>query len=85
MDGEGAYVVKDTENMMRQAVAEIRDLRRRNEVLSAQAFVVEAFHAALLGHPRGMGASPDLCWEIERYLDRENRTGAAAGQETIGS
>ena len=68
MDGEGTDLVSDTDIMLRQAMHEIRELRRRNEILSAQVMVVEAFHAALLGPPRGMGASPDLCWEIERHL-----------------
>jgi len=31
-------------------------------------FVVEAFHAAMFGAPRGEGISPDLVWQIERHL-----------------
>jgi hypothetical protein len=63
--------MNDTERLLRQAQHEIRQLRQRNEILTAQMFVVEAFHAALLGPPRGQGVSPDLTWEIERHLERQ--------------
>ena len=57
--------MSDEKILLRQAVHELRDLRRRNEILAAQMFVVEAFHAALLGPPRSGGMSPDLAWQIE--------------------
>ena len=60
--------MSSTIGLLRQAQQEIRELRRRNEILSAQAFVVEAFHAALLGPPRGGGMSPDIVWEIDRHI-----------------
>ena len=59
----------DRDILLRRAVCEIRETRRVNNILSAQMFVVETFRAALLGPPRGEGASPDLCWEIDRLLD----------------
>jgi len=62
--------MEDRNILLRQAMNEIRELRRRNNILSAQMFVVEAFHAALLGPPRGEGISPDLAWEIERHLEK---------------
>jgi hypothetical protein len=66
---------KEVECLLRQAQHEIRRLRESNGILSARIFVritnaVEAFHAALLGAPRGGGMSPDICWEIDRYLQR---------------
>lgn len=54
--------------LLRQAVAEIRHQRHELNILRAQMFVVQAFHAALLGPPRGEGMSPDLAWEIDRHL-----------------
>jgi hypothetical protein len=63
--------MNDLEHMLRQAVHEIRNLRRANEVLSAQVAVVETFRAAILGAPRGGGMSPDIAWEMERYLERD--------------
>ena len=62
--------MSEIKHLMRRAQQTIRDLRERNRVLSAQVFVVEAFHAALLGPPRGEGMSPDIVWEIERELER---------------
>jgi hypothetical protein len=61
----------DASILLRQAASEIRRLRQENQILSAQMFVVEAFHAAALGRPRGQGMSPDLCWEIDQFIARE--------------
>jgi hypothetical protein len=58
----------EAKRYLKQAANEIRHLRAENARLSAQMFVVEAFHAALLGVPRGGGMSADLVWEIERHL-----------------
>jgi hypothetical protein len=61
--------MKEHERLMRQAADELRRVRQANHVLQAQAFVVEAFHAALLGRPGGEGMAPDVCWEIDRFLE----------------
>ena len=61
---------------LREAANEIRHLRSENARLNAQMFVVEAFHAALLGPPRGQGVSPDLVWSIERHLHEIDKDAA---------
>jgi hypothetical protein len=68
----------DAEILLRQAANEIRNLRRANEVLAAQAAVVETFRAALLGRPSGGIMAPCISWEIDRYLER------AAKKEPVG-
>ena len=70
--------------MLQRAATEIRELRRRNEVMGAQMMVVEAFHAALLGAPRGGGMSPDVVWEIDRYIQRLADSEAAHEDDTEG-
>ena len=60
--------MSETEHLFRRAQDEIVRLREQNRVLSGQMFVVEAFHAALLGRPGGMGMSPDIVWEIDRHI-----------------
>lgn len=63
--------MSDTTDLLTRAKHEITQLRRHNEVLSAQVSVVEVFAAALgLRSPQG-GMSPDVVWEIERHLDAE--------------
>lgn len=54
--------------LMRSAAAEVRHLRAQVGQLQSVSFVVEAFHAALLGPPRGGSATIDVAWEIERHL-----------------
>jgi hypothetical protein len=58
--------------LLRQAMYEIRHQRQELNVLRAQMFVVEAFHAAALGRPGGMGMTEDLAWRIERHLQEAN-------------
>jgi hypothetical protein len=53
-------------DLLKRASAEIRDLRRQNEILQAQMGVVEVF-AAALGLKRGeRGMSVDVAWELDR-------------------
>jgi len=65
--------IDDSKILMRQALHEIRSLRSEVNILRAQMFVVDAFHAALLGAPRSGGMAPDLAWEIERHLERSEQ------------
>ncbi len=65
--------MKDELQMLRSAVNEIKDLRRRNELMSARLDVFDSM-MAVLHTPiatKSQGMSPDLCWEIERYLDKQ--------------
>jgi hypothetical protein len=68
----------DRDILLRQAANEIRHLRTANNVLNAQMFVVEAFHAALCGPPRPQGVSPDLVGMIERHLNGAQSRGDQA-------
>lgn len=54
--------------MMLEAAAEIRGLRRRLEVLEAKDRVFEGMMAALHSSPpyAGMGAVEDLAWKLEQ-------------------
>lgn len=54
--------------ILEEAVQEIERLRRRNEVLQAQADVVAAFSAALFGPPRPMGMAEDVVFKLRRLL-----------------
>lgn len=62
--------MSDTERLLQQAANEIEHMRRELSLLRAQAFVVETFHAALLGPPI-RGESPDLVWAIRRHLQSQ--------------
>jgi hypothetical protein len=55
-------------HLLLNAKHEIETLRRRNEILQAQADVVAAFSAALFG-PRGQqGMSIDVVWELQKAV-----------------
>lgn len=58
------------QQMLASAVNEIKGLRRRNELMAAR---LETFDKCMLMlHTQlphqGQGMSPDLVWEIEKYL-----------------
>lgn len=61
--------LKESQRLLQSAAHEITQLRRRNEILSAQMSVIEVF-AAALGLRRSEGASVDIVWEIQHHLDR---------------
>lgn len=55
--------------VLAQGIGEIRDLRRRNEILEAQMRVVEIF-GRVAPHQGGYGMShPDPAWEMQKVLD----------------
>lgn len=60
-----------TRVLLQQSVAEIRSLRRANEIMGAQLSVVEVFRAALLGPPQPQGMVQDLCHQIQQELDKD--------------
>ena len=71
----------EVERLLLDAQHTIRRLRDDNRILSAQVFVIEAFHAALLGRPAGGGMSPDICWEIERYIEAQKQPATGSKQK----
>lgn len=61
---------RDTENMLAGAMYEIRDLRRRNEILGAKVEMIDLFACVLNTQPAHLsrGASIDIAWQIEKRL-----------------
>lgn len=57
-------------DLLQRAKSEIVQLRRTNEVLSAQVEVVHIFAAALGLHNSGGGYAPDVAWELQKEIDR---------------
>ena len=55
------------------AKQEILDLRRRNEILSAQMGVVEVFAAALGLKRNENGMAPDVAWSLQKQIDELNK------------
>lgn len=60
---------QDYINTMQSAVFEIRQLRKTNELLSAQMFVVNTFASALGYKPQSTGMSEDVAWRLERHIE----------------
>jgi len=56
-------------DLLQRAKNEIVQLRRTNEVLSAQVEVVHIFAAALGLQGVNRGESPDVAWELQKEID----------------
>lgn len=54
------------------AIAEIRSLRRHNEILSAKVEMIDLFAQVLntRAAERSHGGSPDIAWEIEKAISQ---------------
>lgn len=63
-------VSKELRDFMRRAAAEIRELRRANQILAAQVSVVRVFERALCGPSPAQGMSEDLAWRLEHEADQ---------------
>ena len=61
----------EEENLLRKAIWDIQDLRRRNEVLSAKVEVMDLFHLVLSTQPNygSQGASIDVAGEMQKRVD----------------
>ena len=59
--------------LLTQAANEIKYLRRENEVLGAQVFVVNAFAQALAARPPGNVSSADIVWAIDAALTKAEK------------
>jgi hypothetical protein len=57
-------------HILMQAKQEIVDLRRRNEILSAQMAIVDVFAAALGLHREGGVMHPDVAWELQNEIEK---------------
>ncbi len=64
-------------HLLESARTEIQELRRRNEILSAQIAIVDVFSAALGLRREPQGQSVDVVWMLQREIDsieeRESR------------
>jgi hypothetical protein len=61
----------DNENLIKtlqQTRSEIRHLRSVNEIMSAKLEVFETFQRSIMGMPRPVEMSPDICVEIDIRL-----------------
>jgi hypothetical protein len=56
-------------HILMNAKQEIIDLRRRNEILSAQMAIVDVFAAALGLHRDSGAMGPDVAWELQQEID----------------
>jgi len=59
--------MRNDPNLLRDAAAEIRALRRHNEILEAKVGVMELFACVLHTTPaqRHEGAAVDIAWELD--------------------
>lgn len=59
-------------NLLQSAHQEIIQLRRHNEIMSAQLAVIDVFAAALGLRRDTQGMSIDVAWELQRKIDELN-------------
>jgi len=59
-------------NLLQSAHQEIIQLRRRNEIMSAQLAVIDVFAAALGLRRENQGMSIDVAWELQRKIEELN-------------
>lgn len=57
-------------HLLTNALHEIESLRRRVEILQAQADVVAVFSVALLGRPQPMGMAEDVAWKLRQEITK---------------
>jgi hypothetical protein len=76
---EGGSALK---KLLTDAMHEIRDLRRRNEILSAKVEVMDLFACVLhtTAAIRSQGAAPDVAWALQKEIDEMSRPSA---QESV--
>lgn len=65
-------VNKEIDQMLLDAMIEIRQLRHTNEILQAKVSTMELFSMVLKTQPAysSQGMSPDVTWQIEKYLSK---------------
>lgn len=64
------------QELLQQAVGEIRTLRSQNQLMSARLDMFDSMMAVLHTDVarKSQGMSPDLVWEIEKFLEKEKET-----------
>jgi hypothetical protein len=66
-------MTKERNQLLAEAIDEIRDLRRRNELLSAKVEMIDLFAMVLHTTPahRSQGASVDIAWKLQKAIDED--------------
>ena len=66
--------MKTEQELLKEAVNEIRSLRSQNQLMSARLDMFDSMMAVLHTDVarKSQGMSPDLVWEIEKFLEKEN-------------
>lgn len=59
------------QELLLHAMHEIRDLRRRNEILGAKVEMIDLFACVLHTEPfrSTQGAAPDVAWALQKKID----------------
>ena len=76
-------MTQETE-MLKEAVFEIKSLRRQNELMKARLDMFDAINAILHTQvaTRNEGMSPDLVWKIEKYISSKENDANKSKTET---
>ena len=61
--------------LLKQAASEIRVLRNQNQIMAARLEMFDNMMLVLHTEParKGQGMSPDLAWEIDRFIEKEGQ------------
>lgn len=60
-------------DLLQRSAMEIKTLRSQNQLMSARLEMFDKMMVLLHTEPNypGMGASPDVVWEIQKYIDAQ--------------
>lgn len=60
-------------DLLKQSVFEIRTLRNQNQLMAARLDMFDSLMSVLHTDVarKGQGMSPDLAWEIEKFIEKE--------------
>lgn len=70
MDAQGPKT-DELKELLTNAMHEIRDLRRHNEILGAKVEMIDLFACVLhtQAASRSQGASPDVAWALQKKIN----------------
>lgn len=66
---------QETENLLRAAASEIRQLRQSNAILGAKVEMIDLFATVLHSNPaqRSQGMGEDIAWRIDRHINEAKK------------
>lgn len=80
LEGQQIQIFKTTimekeQELLQQAANEIKNLRSQNQLMSARLEMFDSLMAVLHTDVarKQQGMSPDLVWEIEKFLEKQNQ------------